>query len=133
MKKIIVMGSPLFLNRGILKLTTKQAAARMHCLKPYIDDNGQKLDGTYEIIAETCFKIGEEFWYAGDTSNLRPDIAAEVNKGEQLAEKDAVIDDLTKKLDELVPYVEQLEKDQKAKDALIAELNVKLEAAGKKK
>ncbi len=123
MKEIIVMGSPLVLTAGILKLTEKQVRARQHCLKPYFDSEGKRVEDCYEIVAETCFKIGETIYYAGDAAKLRPDIAKDLSAKEEVA-------DLQGKLDELTAYVTSLEDELKKKDEHIAALEA---AASKKK
>lgn len=118
MKEIIVMGSPLVLSAGILKLTEKQAKARKHCLKPYVDGQGEKIADCYEITVETCFKVGETILYSGDVANLRPDLAKDISAREEVA-------DLQGKLNELTTYVTSLEDQLKEKDEKIAALETK--------
>lgn len=124
MKEITVMGSPLILTAGIVKLTKKQAKRREHCLKPYFDDSGKRVTDCYEIVAENWFKVGESIGYAGKTGDLRPDIATSLITGEQIAEKDALIEDLRKKLDELTTYATSIEEE-------LAQVNAKKKKADK--
>jgi hypothetical protein len=117
MKEITVLGSPLVLKGGIVKLTEKQAAARKHCLKPVLDADKKPIEGCYEIIAETTFKVGEVLGYTVESvNNLRPDLVAQIN-----------LSDLNKRLEELTKYTLDLEAELAKKDAEIAELKAQLE------
>lgn len=123
MKEINVMGSPLVLKGGIVQLTDKQAAARRQCLKPYYDAEGKKIEGCYEVIAETAFKVGEKIYFTS-SGNLTPEIdpaalqpgLAEENEQlkRRLEELTAYTQDLERKIEELEKAAEEKEK-QKAK------------------
>lgn len=115
MKEIIVMGSPLFLSHGILRLTDAQHRVRAHCVKPYLR-NGKPVEGLYEIVSETCFKVGETIGYSGDTQNLRPDIALAIDK-------DAVIKEQAAKIAELEAALENI----KSSDSVVADSQAELE------
>ncbi|MBW2599919.1 MAG: hypothetical protein JRC60_07585 [Deltaproteobacteria bacterium] len=88
MKEITVMGSPLFLRDGIVRLTEKQAGDRRDCLKPH-KEKGKPVKDCYEITAETCFKVGEVISYTGDIDAFRPEMAAQKSD-----EKDLAIEEL---------------------------------------
>jgi len=120
MKEITIIGSPLYLKQGIVKLTEKQAQARTHCLKPYVDAKGKEVKDCYEIIAETCFKVGEVIGFAADSlNNLRPGLVNAVDAD--------ALKSLQTKLDELTSYTEDLEKDNKDKEEQIAKLKTALD------
>lgn len=59
MKKFRVVNKPLFLQSGIVELTQEQYEARRNMLRPL---GG----GLYDIVAEVCFKTGEEIGYSAE-------------------------------------------------------------------
>lgn len=97
MKKITVIGSPLTLRGGIVKLTEEQALRRSHRLKPRLNSKGEQVKGCYEITGETCFKIGEDLGYEGDVGAFNPEMAAQL----QADGKDKVIAELREKIKEM--------------------------------
>ncbi len=60
MKKYTITGSPVRLVGGVLGLTEKQAAPRLHHLKPL------KKKGLFEIVQPVVFKVGEVIGFDGD-------------------------------------------------------------------
>lgn len=108
---------------------------------------GRKYHVQLYTVSGYNVSISDEYETSQEAEEARNDIVAalgheQFDPGDITAEKDAIINELTakydemldavKKLEEIAPYVEQLEKDLAAKDTEIEELNRKLEAAGKK-
>lgn len=64
MKQFKAEHGAVHVNSGQLKLTADQAQSRLHCLK--VVDVKKDGSGTYEVIAPTQFKKGEQFGYDGE-------------------------------------------------------------------
>ena len=118
MKEITVMGSPLFLRDGIVRLTKKQASDRKTCLKPHLDKKGKQVKDCYEIIAETCFKVGETIGYAGNIDSFRPEAMAQKSE-----EKDIIIEDLKASVDEKDIIIGELKARVEELEKMLAETN----------
>ena len=106
MKEITVMGSPLFLQSGIVKLTKKQADIRTLSLVPHTNDKGKPIPDCYEIIRETCFKVGETFGYVGSIADFRPEMQKPNEKDALIGEKDSLIKKLIVKIEDLEKALE---------------------------
>ena len=122
MREITVMGSPLILHFGIVKLTKKQADIRTLSLVPHTNDKGKPIPDCYKITREVCFKVGETIGYADGIANFRPETQKPNEKDVLIGEKDALIKKLMAK-------VEELEKALEVAKVKIEELEKALEVA----
>ncbi len=80
MNKYTITGSPVRLVGGVLGLTEKQAAPRLHNLKAL------KKKGLFEIVQPVVFKAGEVIGFDGDIPKSQANLMESVDANKQKSE-----------------------------------------------